>query len=263
MVDNNCTDDTARTIAEFADRLPIRRVAEQQQGLAHARNRARSEFRGDVLLFTDDDVTFDADWLASYVDAFVRYPVAAYFGGRILPRWLGREPAWAKDPGLHLIDGLLGWFDHGTATRRFEPGEPTPFGASFAVRRTLFDRIGTFRVDLGTGGVGLGRGEETEFLLRARQAGAEGVYVGTALCFHAVDPSRLTLRALYRYGKASGVSHRAIVNSCDYGSTLRAASFLARGVLQLAKGRGDRFRQCVINAGIQMGTLRPARMRLW
>jgi glycosyltransferase involved in cell wall biosynthesis len=58
IVDNNCTDGTAEVVESFRERLPIRLVTESQQGLAHARNRAAAEFRGGVLLFTDDDVRF-------------------------------------------------------------------------------------------------------------------------------------------------------------------------------------------------------------
>ena len=87
IVDNNCTDSTANVVEAFRERLPIRRVTESRQGLAHARNRAVAEFRGDVLLFTDDDVRFEPGWLAAYQDAIRRFPDADYFGGRILPDW--------------------------------------------------------------------------------------------------------------------------------------------------------------------------------
>ena len=47
VVDNNCTDMTANVVEAFRERLPIRRVTENRQGLAHARNRAVAEFRGE------------------------------------------------------------------------------------------------------------------------------------------------------------------------------------------------------------------------
>lgn len=254
IVDNNCTDDTDQIVDTFRVRLPVRLVAERRQGLAHARNRAVTEFRGDVLLFTDDDVRLGNGWLAAYQDAIRRFPDAGYFGGRILPEWDSKKPRWIGDRPLALIDGLLVWFDRGTETRMFDLAEPPPFGASFAIRRQLFDKNGAFRVDLGTGGAGLGRGEETEFLMRVRDMGAQGVYVGQALCFHAYAPSRLTLAGLYRYGIASGRSHNAIANRPHRGSYGAAALFILRGIVQMVKRRGDRSRQCIINAGIEMGT---------
>jgi glucosyl-dolichyl phosphate glucuronosyltransferase len=254
VIDNNCTDNTVDVVQTFRERLPIRRVMESRQGLAHARNSALAAFRGDVLLFTDDDIRFAPNWFAAYRDALRRFPDADYFGGRILPDWGQAKPRWIGDDPLPLIDGVLGWFDHGAETRPFEATESPPFGASFAIRRRLHDKIGVFRVDLGSGGMGLGRGEETEFLMRARGAGAHGVYVGEALCFHAYDRARLTPTALYRYGMACGRSHNAIAERPHRGGYGKAAWSVLRGVVQLLKGRGDRFRQCIINAGIEMGT---------
>ena len=254
VVDNNCTDGTLTVVEAFRERLPIRRVMESRQGLAYARNRAVTDFRGDVLLFVDDDVRLGPGWLAAYQDAFHRFQDADYFGGRILPDWGKAKPRWIRDKPLSLIDGALVWFDHGSETRPVRATEPTPFGASFAIRRRLFEKIGLFRVDLGTGGTGLGRWEETEFLIRAREAGAQGVYVGEALCFHAYDPRRFTLAALYRHGISCGRSYNATVARPHCGSYPAAAWCVLRGLYQALKGRGDRFRQCVINAGIEVGT---------
>jgi glycosyltransferase involved in cell wall biosynthesis len=76
IVDNNCTDGTAQVVESFRNKLPILRVLETLQGLAHARNRAVAEFRGDLLLFTDDDVRLEAGWLAAYLEASRRFPEA-------------------------------------------------------------------------------------------------------------------------------------------------------------------------------------------
>jgi glycosyltransferase involved in cell wall biosynthesis len=254
VVDNNSTDNTPKVLESFRRSLPVRWVTERQQGVAHARNRAVAEFRGDVLLFADDDVRLERGWLAAYHDAIRRFPSAEYFGGRILPDWRQAKPRWIGDEPLPLIDGVLGWFDHGVETRPFLATEPVPFGASLAVRRSLFEKIGSMRVDLGTGGTVLGPGEETEFLMRARDAGAHGIYVGEALCFHNYDPRRLTLSALYYNGMLKGQARNAILGLKPCGSYRIAAWFVLRGLYQLAKGRGDRFRQCIINAGIQVGT---------
>jgi glycosyltransferase involved in cell wall biosynthesis len=254
VVDNNSTDGTSKALEAFHRSLPIRCVTESQQGVAHARNRAALEFRGDVLLFADDDVRLEPRWLAAYQDAIRRFPNAEYFGGRILPDWGEAKPRWIGDEPLPLIDGALVWFDHGVETRPSLATEPLPFSASLAVKRSLFEKIGLFRADLGIGPTVLGRGEDTEFLLRARDAGMQGVYVGEALCFHSYDSRRLGLSGLYFYGMVCGKSYNAIFALKPCGSYWNAAWFALRGLYQLVKGRGDRFRQCIINAGIQVGT---------
>src|SRR5262249_37506811 len=178
VVDNNCTDITPKVLQTFQKNLLVRCVTESKQGLANARNRAAAEFKGDILLFSDDDVRFERGWLAAYQDAIRRFPSADSFGGRVLPDWGEAKPQWIGDEPLPLIDGALVWFDHGVETRPFGATEPLPFGASFAVKRSLFEKIGLFRADLGTGGMGLGRGGGAGFLMRAGSAGVDGVYVG-------------------------------------------------------------------------------------
>jgi glycosyltransferase involved in cell wall biosynthesis len=255
VIDNNCTDDTADVVAAAAARLPVRRVIEQAQGLANARNRALAVSRGRWIIFTDDDVLLERDWLRSYTEAFDAFPKASFAAGRIVPLWKQGRPGWFKGERLDLMNGVLGWYDIGTDVRAMTLADPEPFGANFAVRRVLVESIGVFEPSLGMHGKKLGRGEETEFFIRAKAAGAKGIYVGRALCHHPVEADRLSLPALYRYGVVSGRAYRVIMNPRESGSRLKGAAFLARGMLQLLKGRGDRFRQCVINAGIQAGLI--------
>jgi hypothetical protein len=65
----------------------------------------------------------------------------------------------------------------------------------------------------------------------------------------------------YRYGIACGRSHNAIFALANHGSYWTAAWFVLRGLYQAVKGHGGRFRQCVINAGIQVGSRRKYRRK--
>jgi hypothetical protein len=153
-----------------------------------------------------------------------------------------------KDERLALFAGVLGRYDHGTNTRSYEPGEPLPFGGSFAIRRSLVDRAARFRPELARIGIDLGLGEGTEFLQRA--TAVEGIYVGKALCWHKVDPRRLSVPI------DSGRAHLPITQNNQPRSLWRVPLHITRGLVQLFKGRGDRFGQCIINASIEIG-LRP------
>jgi len=258
VIDNNSSDGTREVVDSFRERLPIRYQFEARQGLAHARNRAIDEFRGELLLFTDDDLSMDPQWLVEYLAAFRRFPDAAFFGGRILPAFADGKPPWIGDRPLHLIDGLLGWYDLGEETRPFLPDDPLPFGASFAIARATLARAPAFRTDLGAG-MSAGRGEETEYLQRAR-ASASSVYVGRALNHHAVDVRRLTPGALFKYGIACGRSHNEIAATPHRGTLSSACWFLVAGFWQAMKGRGDYARQCLVNAGIEVGARAASRM---
>lgn len=264
IVDNNCTDNTVEVVEAFRERLPVAYVRESRQGLAHARNRAIEVFTGDWLLFTDDDVRLEPNWLKAYAEAAQDHPEAAFMGGRILPRWRGGKPTWVRDVRMAMLAGVFGTFDLDSSVRRMETGDPAPFGANFALSRRLVEELGGFDPRLGVVGEDRGRGEETEYLGRT---GVPGVYVGSALCWHWVERERLRLPALYRYGVASGRAQAYLLGDSDAdgdgevrGSRVRVLWHLLRGIGQWLRGRGDRFRQCVINAGVETGLRRGYRL---
>src|SRR5437868_1294010 len=79
IVDNNSTDDTRAVAADFltASGINGRYVFEKRQGLSHARNAGIRAATGEVLAFTDDDVTVHPKWLASLGEAFLQPDCAA------------------------------------------------------------------------------------------------------------------------------------------------------------------------------------------
>lgn len=253
VVDNNSTDATREVVAGFRAGFPVRYLEEPRQGQAFARNLGVAEARGELVVFIDDDVRLHGDWLPAYLRAARDHPDACYFGGRILPDWQAMaRPSWLKDEAMPLLRGVILFNDLGETTRAYDPAREGPYGASFGFRRSLVEEIGAFNTDLGPNADFPGRADDTEFIARAVAHGCAGVYVGEALCWHWVHPARLTLAGLYRHGLAKGAAHR-VLDGTAKGSRAAAAGYLARGLYQLAKGRGDRFRQCVINVGMQMG----------
>src|SRR5581483_541916 len=69
VVNNNCTDQTDLVLENYRSRLPLRRLFEPKQGHCHARNCAVAAATGELLLWTDDDVLVNPEWLAAYVAA--------------------------------------------------------------------------------------------------------------------------------------------------------------------------------------------------
>ena len=255
VIDNNSTDRTKDVALGFRGRLPLRYVFEREQGLSNARNRALEECRSDLLIYIDDDATVAKGCLAAYSRASHYFPEANYFGGRILLNWEDDRPRWVRDENMPLLAGLFGRYDLGTSVREYLPMDPLPFGGNFAITRKVFESLPQFRPDLGVTGKNIGRGEETEYLMRARESGFFGVYVGKAVCYHRIGREKLSLGYMLRYGIEKGIAERRINGfRGDHGSALLdMAKNALKGLFQLAKGRGDRFRQCVINMGIQRG----------
>ena len=253
VIDNRSTDGPPKSfVPSRTYKLPLRGIFEECQGLSHARNRAVvRECRSEFLLFTDDDVRLEPDWLAAFSRAVEAQPRFEIFGGRIRADWHGARPGWLQDENMALLRGAIVSFDLGEENRPYGEGEEGPIGASMGLRRAVLERVGGFDTELGQIGKKVGRGEESDFITRALARGARRFYVGEALLWHWVDNDRLSLSGLWHFGIGKGRSHK--IERRLEGSLVRALTFLLRGLFQLAKGRGDRFRQCVINAGVQVG----------
>ena len=154
---------------------------------------------------------------------------------------------------MPLISGLLGYYNLGETTRIYAKNEMHPYGANFALRRSLFQRMKLFDTEFGVVGGQPGRGEETEYFQRVKEERIKGVYVGEALILHAVQPDHLKLRFLYQYGIQKGREVAQFSGGIRTLNTFGELVLLVKGFFQLMKGRGDRFRQCVINLGIVKG----------
>lgn len=202
VVNNHSTDDTDRVIEQFAARLPLRRLHEPRQGLAHARNRALAEARGEYLVWTDDDVLVDARWLQAYQRAFTRRPDAAVFGGPVEPWFPAGPPAWLAEVWAQVCSTY--------AVRDLGPeevplsGERLPFGANMAVRTREQRRV-PFDAQLGHCADDRVGGEETRALRRILAEGATGWWVPEARVRHCIPEERQTLGYLRSYYRGRGV----------------------------------------------------------
>jgi glucosyl-dolichyl phosphate glucuronosyltransferase len=191
VVDNNSTDDTAEVVKTFAaaSSFSVRYVFEINQGLSHARNAGINAARGDIVAFTDDDVTVDPRWLCELRKIFEQFGCIGV-GGRIVPVWIGQKPSWLELDGPHsLYSGTLVSFDLGE-----EPCElsTSPIvGANMAFKKVAFEKHGFFRTDLGKRGNDPMGGEEVEFCTRLSRAGDKLVYAPSAVVYHPVPKARL------------------------------------------------------------------------
>src|ERR1700734_3508684 len=106
VVDNNSTDQTREVVEGFHSRYPrhFRYLFEPQQGKSYALNAGVREARGDILAFTDDDVTVEPTWLQN-LTAPLKTGECVGTSGRTLPeqsfsppRWLGGEGRYPLGP---------------------------------------------------------------------------------------------------------------------------------------------------------------------
>jgi glucosyl-dolichyl phosphate glucuronosyltransferase len=203
VVDNGSIDNTSEVVATAARRspVPVTYLTETKSGKSHALNTALEHARGDLLVFTDDDVLPSRHWLASYAQALAQTG-ADYAAGRILPLWEAPQPRWLS-PALH---GVLAIPDGGTARLVLSGVQDhvMPIGTNMAVRRHVIDRIGGWNPQLGKLKHTLRTGEDHEFALRLAAGGFSGVYEPDASVLHRVPRERLRLSYFFRWSFGNG-----------------------------------------------------------
>jgi glucosyl-dolichyl phosphate glucuronosyltransferase len=201
VVDNNSADETHQVVEDFRARFPgrFRYALEKRQGLSFARNAGIEQSLGEILAFTDDDVTVDPMWLANLAGA-LRDRECSAVGGRVRPLWGCAPPPWFP---RKFSTGVLVEFDHGPAAAYI--GEP-PFGANMAFRKEMFQKYGDFRADLGRSGNNTQCNEDTEFGRRLLLGGERIRYEPAAVVYHPVPEDRLTKKYFRSWWYGRGVS---------------------------------------------------------
>jgi glycosyltransferase involved in cell wall biosynthesis len=189
VVDNNSTDQTQEVVTLFrqSSGLTVRYVFEGRPGLSYARNAGIENAGGDIIIFTDDDVLLENNWLVRVKAAFDQNSCAA-IGGRVRPLWPGKKPAWFQEDGPYATPKAIVSFDLGDSV--CVPAIPC-CGANMAFRRDVFARHGLFRTDLGRMKNLLLGGEDVEYFCRLKDAGEPILYIPDAIVFHPVPKERM------------------------------------------------------------------------
>ncbi|MBM3998940.1 MAG: glycosyltransferase family 2 protein [Planctomycetes bacterium] len=212
VIDN----DEGRSAQPVADRFPasrplpfsLRYIHEPRTGLSHARNRGIEESRGRFLIFLDDDVFVDPEWLTSFFDAF-ESTGAECIGGRTLVRWEG-----APDPLLKACETELVAIDFGETDMALT-GARLPGGGNAGFRRDVFEDGLRFSHELGRIGTVLLSGEDTELMTRLRRAGGRIHYCAKAVMHHRTQGPRLTTTYAVKRRYWFGVSFAVIDRRLD------------------------------------------------
>ncbi|MDX1945832.1 MAG: glycosyltransferase, partial [Pirellulaceae bacterium] len=161
VVNNRCTDQTDEILHKHAGGLPLKRIYEERQGKSHALNTATEQARGELILWTDDDVLVDRRWLAETVAAAKANPGHSFFGGPIEPWFTQPPPQWLLD-NWEFVHAAFAARQLGPEIHEFNPHR-LPFGANMTVR-TATQRKFLYSPKLGRVGASEVRGEETQVL---------------------------------------------------------------------------------------------------
>ncbi|MFA5263233.1 MAG: glycosyltransferase [Opitutaceae bacterium] len=188
IVDNNSTDDTRSVVESFAGAPKAPKYFfEAKQGSSHARNRALAEAKGEIILFTDDDVLGRETWLSRMIEPFLLpgNESIGVVGGEVSPHFPDGLPKW--------LEGQFRPFGYRTDMGPLRKHQ-LPSTANVAIKRAVFDHVGHFRTDLGRLPNRLTAGEDHDLMRRIQAAGYVFWFNPAADLQHVVPGNRLTFK---------------------------------------------------------------------
>jgi GT2 family glycosyltransferase len=199
VVDNapqsTATRDLIQTMPE------VQYILESRPGLSVARNTGIAHATGQIIAFTDDDVTVHPDWLRQLQLGFRNSETMAVTG-LVLPTELETdsqfifEQCWSFNQGFQAKQ-----FDANFFAKHRSKGVPVwtiGAGANMGFRRQIFDDIGLFDERLGAGAAGCS--EDSEFWYRILAAGWQCAYEPSAVVYHTHRQSMASLnQQIYAY----------------------------------------------------------------
>lgn len=192
-IDNGSSDDTRSVMEDSAKSLPLIALQEPEPGKNRALNRGLEVARGDLLVFTDDDVQPDAEWLLEFHGASRRWPDDGIFGGRIEPLVPPDAPDWIRSPDFDFAMIAYGKY---APSQEEGPTDASPHGGNMAIRASALGDMRYSEV-IGPKGRNFAMGSETELLSRLRARGERCLYVPSARVNHVIESEQTTLEWLF------------------------------------------------------------------
>lgn len=215
VVDNACEEKVKNLVCSYRDRLPVHYFAEATAGKNAALISGMRHTKGDILVFTDDDVIVQPDWLNKLVEGINRLPQYDLFGGKILPHL----PEGVNDK-YELLQRDTSFIKSAYVIANWElPEGPIRsghiWGPNMAVRRRVFAAGISFDPNIGPNGSNYIMGSDTEFSNRAAAQGFKCAYIPAAVVYHQIRQEQLSLTWLagraFRWGR--GEVWRRPINS--------------------------------------------------
>ncbi|GAA1831656.1 hypothetical protein GCM10009836_07050 [Pseudonocardia ailaonensis] len=208
IVDNAPSDGSTRAVVEkmMATDSRFRYVAEPRAGLSFARNKGLREAGGEIIAYTDDDVTVDPQWVEGLVRGFGRRADVGCVTGLVCTASMSttveayfdaRASSWSTRVRPHVFELI-----QDSAGGPLYPFSAGVFGtgANFAFDRGVLGQADGFDEALGAGSPTRG-GEDLDAFVNTLLRDRTIVYEPSAIVwhYHRVGHREL-LRQLYGYG---------------------------------------------------------------
>lgn len=202
LVDNGSSDLTSEVIRTAqVPGMVVRHFHEARPGKSRALNLAVGQAKGDVLLFTDDDVEPAANWIEKMARPLLERKCDAV-AGRIV---LGEE---LRRPWLTPYHAVF------LAETAPVGDSPDLIGASMGLRKEVFGIVGFYDENLGPGASGFG--EESLMCRQMRTAGLRIMGVTDTDVVHHPEADRLLRKSWLAAAEKIGRSNAYILHHWEH-----------------------------------------------
>ena len=238
LVDQNCDGRLDELVRTYERKFPLRRIF-SEPGLSRARNEGLKIVDGDIVAFPDDDCVYPEGLLQRLSALFLDWQLDGVTVSSRDADGTCSGPNWLRRPGP--VRKLYVWRQ--------------AISYTIFLRKSTVSALNGFDPTLGPGSDGLRQnGEETDYLLRALDAGKNILFEPSLYVIHAREAGTLSKRMLKAYTYGVGVGHVVSLHRFPiwFKMKLLAGPFI-RSVLSIVAVRP---RGCVTQMATFAGRLR-------
>lgn len=241
VVDNGSSDNTAEIAKSYApDIFKTSIVLEKKRGLDNARNTGICHSRGNVILFVDDDVHPNTEWLKSMLEPFSQNEIMGVAGGIHIAPHLERP--WMK--------GKLRTYLAETDPTSVNQDDLTLTGGNMAFSRLVLNIIPEFDPQLDAGQTGFGG--DTLFSFQMKKNGIPIIAASSESTLeHHFDPSRLSRASFISTSENIGKTGAYLDYHWSHNETPASSFSVAKAKLKLAIKRTLRHKRTLAPDGIE------------
>ena len=196
---------------DISEKANIKYIYNKIQGLHANRNIGAKKANGNVIVFVDDDIIADKDYLKCIYDSFTSDPDIALLTGKVLPRYETRDIPdwldffWVKDKwGRYIWEISL--LDLGDEYKEIAPN--LVFGCSYIVRKDIYFKYrGTLPDMFSKEFIKYTGSGETLLAYKIYEQGGKIIYNPKVIINHIVSRKRLAPEYFYYRNYIEGISN--------------------------------------------------------
>ncbi len=176
----------------------IRFLKNRIENTVDAWNRAVEQSRGEILVFTEDDVILHPDFFKTLETEIASLGDRVIGGGKVIPVFENQKPPWMIKFFMPLLDEV----NYGETIRPF-PKKAIPRGMNMVIGRKYFERYGVFEEN------NTGKPEirpEFHFFNRLKRDGISFLYFPNLMVWHIIPPEHLSRSFIRRQAEINLVA---------------------------------------------------------